>query len=153
MPLLPGSPYGPSPLASSTAPRRASRIVRVLLFGWLLAVLAYAAIHLTASKQQSPPDQQSTRSATSLTTSEPKEDLLREVDAVMDRTAVGTASLRRAEDQIRRAVPVVERNTLIVETRRLETALAVIEAARRDLEQERENLVLIHNQLEKENPK
>lgn len=78
------------------------------------------------------------------------EELSHRLDAVMDKTAISAASLRRVEMQIVHSLPVVRENGLLVESRRMEAALAVIEAARKDLEQNRDNLERISSSIKED---
>src|SRR5438105_4426607 len=130
-PLLSGPSFGPSPLAAQQ-PSRSSRLLAVILVCWLLAGGAFVAIRLTDGERQP------TRAAqTQKHLASGDEDLIRHLGTVMEKTAAAGANLRRATVSISRALPIVEQNKLLVEKRRLETALAVTEAARNDLETSR----------------
>jgi hypothetical protein len=152
-PLL-GPSSGPVPVAQARSLARPKPLLRIFLFVWLLAGLAFAVIRFTGYGHQ---PAERARPAAPPGAADGGATLQRDLDAAMDRTAVAAASLRRAEEQIGRVLPAVERNTLLVEKRRLENALAVIEAARRDLEQNRLDMAAmsdtIHSTLERKNEK
>lgn len=78
------------------------------------------------------------------------DDLLRHVDAANRQTAESSAKIRRAEDQIDRTIPTLDRNYLPVESQRLKNAAAVADQGRRDLEDGREELQIVLNALRPE---
>ena len=78
------------------------------------------------------------------------EDLLHHMDTVTEKLTEAATNIRRAQDQVARTLPSVERNYLLVEKRRLESVLGMTEAVRRDLEQGRQEAELIRNSLKKE---
>ncbi|HZP17924.1 MAG TPA: hypothetical protein VFB00_08170, partial [Terriglobales bacterium] len=78
------------------------------------------------------------------------DDLLVHMEGVGVKLVTASANLHRAENQVSRSLPGVERNYLLVEKQRLESALASAEAARRDLEQTRQEFDLILNSMKKE---
>jgi hypothetical protein len=63
------------------------------------------------------------------------EDLLHHMDVVNVKLLAATARLSRAEAEILKTLPIIERNYLLVEQQHLENALAATEAARHDLEE------------------
>jgi hypothetical protein len=111
--------------------------------------IAFLAVRLTGNKRQA----EASPHAEQPITAGSAEDLVHHVDAVMEKTAIAGANLHRAEDQVNRALPGVARNDLLVEKRRLENSLAAIQAARRNLEQNREDLELISNSLKEHTTK
>ena len=149
-PLLSGPPFGPAPFAQTRSQARSPVLLRIVIVMWLLGGLAFLAARLTGNKHQAAEASPHTEQ---LITAGSAEDLLHHVDAVMEKTALAGAYLHRAEDQVSRALPGVTRNELLVEKRRLENSLAAIEAARRDLEQNREDLELISNSLKEHTSK
>jgi len=143
--LISGPSLGPTPFITQTRPQpRSARLLRIFVFLWLLCGLAYLAFWLTGNKHQTTGPAPHTEHPI---TAGSAEDLLHHVDAVMEKVAAAAANLHRAEDHVSRALPGVVRNDLLVEKRRLENSLAAIEAARRDLEQNRQDLELISNSL------
>jgi hypothetical protein len=150
IPLISGPSFGPSPFTPTRPQARSPRLLPIVIVMWLLGGLGFLAVRLAGNKHQtveaSPHTEQPITAGSA-------EDLLHHVDAVMEKTAVAGADLHRAEDQVSRALPGVTRNGLLVEKRRLENSLAAIEAARRDLEQNREDLELISNSLKEHTSK
>jgi hypothetical protein len=72
------------------------------------------------------------------------------MEAVSSEVEDATAKLHRAEGDIAGSLPAVRRNSLFVEQRRLDNALAITEAARQQLERSRQQFELVLNSLKKE---
>jgi len=139
--LLSGPSFGPF---TQIQPQRHPRLLRTFIFAWLLVGFGYVAFHLTANRRQ--PAEALRRTPQSIAKLS-LEEAAHRLDPVMEKAATAGANLRRAEDQITRALPVVEQDGLLVEKRRLADALVVTETARRDLEQFRRDVELIQNKL------
>ena len=79
-----------------------------------------------------------------------REDLLRHMDAFDDELAVAAAKIHRAQDHVAHTLPGVHRNYLLVEKNHLQNAMAILEVARRDLEQSRRDFEIVLNSIKKE---
>jgi len=149
--LLPGSSFGPSP---AQVPPSASPAgwFRVLLTIWLLAGLALLVWKLGSSVPN--PGASSSKTAAELrrppVTAISIEDLLHHLDTGNSKLLGATERIRRAQVQITRTLPSIERNYLLVEKQRLDAALADSEIARRGLEESRQEFELVLNSLRKD---
>jgi hypothetical protein len=142
--LISGQGVAPNPFQSQA---RSFGLLKTLIVVWLLAGAGFLIWKLVpASAKPAEKTQAAAGSVTAIST----EDLLHHMDLVEDRLQDATGRLKRAEAHILQSIPSVQRNYLLVEKQHLENALAAIEAARRDLEQGREDTTLIHNSLKKE---
>jgi hypothetical protein len=150
-PLLHGGTFGAAPSPQSLPPR-SSRFIRILLVVWLVAGLGFVGY-------KSQPTKSKPVEAATLPVSPPvpppvlaisTEDVLGRMTTAEAKITAATASLRRAEDQMARVVPSLERNYLWVEKNRLETAMTLTEAARREAEESRWEFDLLLNLLRKE---
>ena len=153
---LPGRPVDPFPFTSITPapppgePKRSPWLLRITVIWLLLAALGYIALRRTANNPE--PAEAAPHIAPAASVAD-IEDSLHHLDSVMDKTTIASASIRRVEVEVNRVLPVVEKNSLLVEKRRLESALAILDATRRDLEQGRQDLETVHSQLEEEKQK
>jgi hypothetical protein len=144
--LLPGDGVGSTP-SSSQFRNGSSGLLRVVVAVWLLTGLAFLGVKFLSGKRDPAPVVAATgASATAISS----EDLLDHLQALDTTLAAASARMRRAEDQIQRTVPVIERNYLLVEKQHLESAIALTDAARLDLEQGRKTAALVLNSLKKE---
>jgi len=125
-------------------------MVRALVLLWLLAGAGFGVWKFGTSRiptEITAPPAKTAMAAISL------EDLLHHMDAVIANLSEATVRLRRSEDQISRSLPGIDRNYLFVEKQHLQNALAANEAARRDLEQARQDSELILNSLKEHETK
>jgi hypothetical protein len=128
-------------------PRRSPRMVRFLVMAWLLGGLAFLIWKLGVGTREPPPTNAVSHPPITAISSQ---DLVHHVNAVNERLANAGAKLRKAQEQLERTLPSVERNDLLVEKQHLENAITMTKAARLDLEQGREDTDLILNSLKKE---
>jgi hypothetical protein len=149
--LIPGEGPGPNPYQPLPRPPRSS-LLKVVIAVWLLAGAGFVTWKLGFATSKpaatTPVIEPSPTAISPIAIS--AEDLLHHTDAVNRKLTEATARLRRAEDQISRTLPSMDRNYLLVERQQLQNALSATEAARRDLEQAREDTNLILNSLKKE---
>lgn len=129
------------------AGKSSSRLVRTLVLIWLLGGLGFAVWKFGVSKRAT---EAAAPAATAATTALSTEDLLHHMDGVNTKISEAVSRLRRADDQIFRSLPAIDRNYLFVEKQHLQHALAANEAARRDLEQARQDSDLILNSLKEQ---
>ena len=132
-----------------TRPR--SQIVRILVFVWLLAGLGYGLWKFGVGRDRT--TETPVPSTKDVVTAISTEDLLHHMAAVNAKLNDAAARLRRSEDQIDRSLPGIDRDYLFVEKQHLQNSLAATEAARRDLEQARQDSDLILNFLKEHEPK
>ena len=145
--LIPGEAF-PSQLSTQARPSSGlPRLLRVFVALWFLAGLGYFAFFLHSHSGK--PAQAATldpRQPTAIST----EDLIHHMDLANTKLSDASARILRAEDQVQRALPGVERTYLLVEQQHLKNAYALTEAGRRDVEQARQEFDLILNSLRKE---
>src|ERR1700680_1289980 len=146
--LIPGRTLGETPSSQLPAAPRGSRLLRFFFVIWLLAGIGFLGVKMQSGRSK--PVENTVQPKHQTLTAISTEDLLHHMDNVNVRLANAAAKIRRAEDQIARALPSVERNYLLVEKRQLENAMDISEAGRRDLEQSRQDCELILNSLRKE---
>jgi hypothetical protein len=148
-PLLPGT-LGAAPLPSQVSPpMRSSRFIRMALAVWLIADLGFLVYKAQVTKTK-PVEAQATLPTSPPVATISTDDVLQRMSTAEGKIAVATANLRRAQDQMTRLLPSLERNYLWVEKNRLETTLTMTEAARRDAEEARWELDFLLNSLRKE---
>ncbi len=141
--LIAGETFGASP---ASQPPRSSRLLRIVVIAWLLGGLAFLLVRFGfGAHEPARPATQQAKPPVPIAS----EDLLHHLDAFNDEVATAAAKLRRTEDHIA-SLPGVQRNFLLVEKNHLENALAITEAARRDLEQSRRDFEIVLNSLKKE---
>jgi hypothetical protein len=153
--LLPGRDFGPAPVAPPPSVRP-FRWMRVLIVLWLLVGLVFliwklqpeSAVPQAALITPKPGSQSAGQQP--LVTAISTEDLLRHMDEVNVNLQRASERIRRAQEQINRTLPSIERNYLLVEKQHLDTALAISEAARHELEESRQEFELVLNSLRKE---
>jgi hypothetical protein len=149
LPLISGPlNYDASPATPFAPPSRPSRLLRTFVVVWVLAGLVFMAIKLMPSNRG--PADIAARSSEPAVTAISTEDLVHHVDLVTGKLTEAAANIRRAQDQVARTLPSLDRNYMLVEKRRMESAAAIIEAVHRDLEQSRQEADLISNSLKKE---
>ena len=141
-----GGSFQPAPVRT-----RSSQMVRILVFAWLLAGLGFALWKFGVSRDK--PIEIPAPTPKAAVTVISGEDLLHHASAVNANLNQAAARLRRSEDQISRSIPGIDRNYLFVEKQHLQNALAATEAARRDLEQARQDSDLILNSLKEHETK
>ena len=123
-----------------------SGALKILVGLWLLSGVGFLVWKLVAGSAK-PGEKVASPAASMRVAAVDTEDLRHHVYKVNDNLDNATVRLKRVEALILQAIPHVERNYLLVETQRLENALAATEAARRDLEQGREETNLVLNNL------
>ena len=144
--LLPGDGLGSAPSPNQFRPG-SSGLLRVVIAVWLMAGLAFLGVKLLSGKHDPAPVVAAKSMASTAISGE---DLLNHLQGLDTTLAAASARMRRAEDQIQRTIPVIEGNYLLVEKQRLESAIALTDAARLDLEQGRRAADLVSNSLKKE---
>ena len=132
------------------AAKSSSQFVRTLVLMWLLGGIGFGIWKFGMSKR---PLDAATKSPNAAMTAISAEDLLHHMEGVNTKVSEAAARIRRADDQISRSLPTIDRNYLFVEKQRLRNALAANEAARRDLEQARQDSDLILNSLKEHETK
>jgi hypothetical protein len=122
--------------------------LRIVVMVWLVGGLVFFLIRFASGRRVSGQvlPQQATTALTAIST----EDLLHHMESVNKELAAAAAKLHRAEDHISLAIPSIKRNYLLVEKGHLESAAATTEAARRELEQSRQEFEVVLNSLKKE---
>jgi hypothetical protein len=125
-----------------------SKWLRAFVLVWLLGGVALLAIRLQPVKTK--PSEATAVPVRNARTAISLEDLLHHMEATSRVLDTAAQKVRRLQDQIDRALPSMERNYLLVEKHRLESAVAISESARRDLEECRQQFDLILNSLKKE---
>ncbi len=147
-PAIPGPLYASTPSPQFPVDRGPSRFLRAFVLVWLVGGMGFLAVRFGLGRHSSsnPSPQPIQAPITAIST----EDLVHHVDSVNDKVAHSAANLRRAQDQLVRTLPSLDRNYMLTERRRLENALAITESIRRELEQSRDEIELIDNSLKKE---
>ncbi len=136
--------YQPPPSRSGSP-----RFLKLFLALWLIAGLGIAVWRIGPARSQ-PAELASAPPKTSAVAIG-SDDLMHHVADVSAKVDASATRLHRAEDQISRTLPALDRNYLPLERQRLETALSSTESARRDLEQTRQELDLIFSSLKEKN--
>jgi len=144
------SGQGGAPNTYQSPAQRSSPMLKILLAAWLLGGISFAAWKITTGSGKTTKPVAPVGAQAPVVTAISTEDLLHHMEQVNAQLSQAAARLRRAEELTARTIPSLERNYLLVEKQHLETALAVTEAARRDLEQGRQDADLILNSLKKE---
>ena len=145
-PLITGPAIGPSQIAQLQPARRRIGLLHVIVIGWLLAGLAAAAFYFIGRQHEVARVAAPSASADGALADE----AIRRLEALIAKTATDAANLRRVENQISLSLPVIDQNGLGAERRRLENAIVMVEAARRDLERIRQEAEDSLNSLKKE---
>lgn len=147
--LISGSGSNPTPFSQPSRPTRPGGFIRVLVIVWVLGGLIFLAVKLLPIKSDPVPPP-AVPAAKSAVTAISNEDLLRHMEAVNRKLGESAAKIRRAEAEIDRTVPALDRNYLPVESQRLKSAATAAESARRDLEDSREEFQLVLNSIRKD---
>ncbi len=134
--LIQSEGFAPLPFQQPAPQPRSSKLLRIVIACWLLGGLAFLVFKLIGAKADSSPT--TVPSPTAPTAS--SDDLIRHLETLDRRLADAAAKIHRAEDMIDRTVPALDQNYLLIESKRLKTAAAVADDARRNLEQSREEL-------------
>lgn len=145
--LLPGGGFS-SYVAPRVPPPRSSRWLRLLIIGWLLVGFGFFLVKAVPGGRQ--PDQPAIVPAKPPAQAINNEDVLFHMEVINERFQDAAQKIRRAEDQIARTLPAIDRNYLLVERQHLNSAVALTETARRDLEQGRQQADLVVNSIQKE---
>ena len=148
--LLPGRDFGPAPVQIPPS-SRPTKWLRIVIIIWLVAGLVFLIWKLQPNiKPAAPPAGSLEQSQRPQVTAVSTDDLLHHMDDVNAKLQKAAERVRQVEEQISRTLPSVERNYLLVEKQHLNTALAISEAARRELEESRQEFELVLNSLRKE---
>lgn len=139
--LIPGSGFTPHP-TSRLRPRSGSKLLGVVIAIWLLGGVAVVIYHWLPSAS-SPTE----RTPGNAILPGDAADLFHHASAISENLTTATTKLRRGQNQIGQTIQALDREFLPAEKRRLDLALASLEAARRDVEQSRQDLELILTSL------
>jgi len=147
--LIPGNGQGPASYQPPPIRSGSPRFLKVFLTFWLIVGLGIATWRIGSTHAK--PAETAAALPKVLAVAIGSEDLIHHVAAVSAKVDASVTRLHRAEDQISRTLPALDRNYLPLERQRLENALSSAESARRDLEQTRQELDLILSSLKEQN--
>lgn len=143
--LIPGeAPVGsPYMTAATSGSSRRSPLVTAVVVVWLLAGLGFLVWKLGLATTADIPVPVAGLSIIPRGT----QDLAHHIDAVSAKITEAETKLRRAEDLVSRTLPAITRNFLFVEKQHLQSAVAANAAARRNIEEARQEVDLILNSI------
>jgi hypothetical protein len=133
-------------LDPASKPRRMT-LLRVFVVLWLLGGMTFLLSKLWDNRKEA-----ETRSDANNPVAAPTDDLVHHLEVVNSDLQSAISALHQMDGQISRTVESFDREFMLVERRRLASALTTSAAARRRLEQARQEIDLVVN-LKKENQK
>ena len=130
---------------------RQPRFFRALVVIWLLGGLSFALWKFSGKPASEAVKTVPPTSPLPVTIG--SDDLRHHMEATNAKLVAADAVLRRAEDQISKAAATLDQNYLLVEKRRLDSAVSTTAEARRSIQQARQEVDLILNSIKEQNSK